>query len=161
MNRKYEIEDFLANQCWRVTGASLISKAMREVLTRLPENVLDTLIYDRNLCVIFPERYANTIYRNDVPIAYNRSDNKELPKFTMREMWYVVLADYLYDIDYKAIVGTIVHEFAHVYLEHFGFNSEVSAEYEAATDKLASEWGFLDEIKKSRHCHNIPPMTST
>ena len=143
-DHKYEIDEFIVNRCWRVTDQSLILKAIQEILVRLPEDVLDVLAYERDINVILPECFVNTIYKHNVPIISNTSTN---PEIKMKETWFVVLSNSLHDMSYKAIVGTIVHEFAHVYLKHFGHASHLHNEIETAADEIASTWGFRDEIE--------------
>ena len=89
---------------------------------------------------------AEVCRKHNVPIISDTSANTEIK---MKETWFVVLADYLHDMNHKAVLGTIVHEFAHVYLEHFGHASEVHEEIEAAADEIAAAWGFRDEIERS------------
>lgn len=145
-DHKYEIDDFIVTRCWRISDQSLILKAIREILIRLPEDVLDVLSYDRDISVILPERYTNTVYQHNVPIVSNPSTK---PEINMKETWFVVLSDSLHDLSYKAIVGGIVHEFAHVYLKHFLHGSRLHNEIETAADEIASTWGFKDEIEES------------
>ncbi|MCJ7743349.1 MAG: DUF45 domain-containing protein [Dehalococcoidales bacterium] len=53
----------------------------------------------------------------------------------------------------KVAIGTIAHEFAHLFLGHTGPGS-LQGEYEA--DDLARQWGFKNEIEAMRK-HSGPP----
>ncbi len=50
-------------------------------------------------------------------------------------------------------IGTLAHEFAHLFLGHTGAGS-LQGEYQA--DELACQWGFMDEVKAMRQ-HFGPP----
>jgi hypothetical protein len=50
-------------------------------------------------------------------------------------------------------IGTIAHEFAHLFLGHTGSGS-LQQDYEA--DNLAENWGFKKQIKAMRRCYGPP-----
>ena len=56
----------------------------------------------------------------------------------------------LLNLPYDAAIGTLVHEFAHIFLRHTG-KGGLGDEHEA--DALACHWGFKKQIEAMRkHC---------
>ncbi len=147
--RQLDIEAFLGDRCYYATYQPIILKAMQEVLMRLPEEVWDFLVNKRDVRVFFPESVMSTFYSHLVLV---RTDPKsEYGEHEMsHEMSFVVLSCYLNESSHKNAVGTIAHEFAHVYLEHSARRSKDEKTGERRADALACKWGFKEEIDESK-----------
>jgi hypothetical protein len=59
----------------------------------------------------------------------------------------VFLSPSLINLPKDVAIGTLAHEFAHVFLEHTGMDG-LQEDHEA--DALACQWGFIEEIKAMR-----------
>ncbi len=139
-DRLAEVKDFLGNNClgW-FQGSEKARKATIEVLCRLPNDAAEALLCNSDIVVIdgssscaWPRHHArpapNTVLQRPPPVVVLRVALREMP--------------------YKAVVGEVAHEFAHVFRGH-GLCS--SSEQEAAraqeeADTTARQWGFGDEI---------------
>jgi hypothetical protein len=139
---KHRADDLLGNRCYYVEVQPKLQGALREVIMRLPEEALDTLVDDRNVFIIFPEQHANSVHL----LRWAHPPSK---KWSADEQWLVVLAGYLRDLPYSAVVGTIAHELAHVYLRQQGLPSGEQEAGELQADDLAKQWGFYEEVEAS------------
>ena len=131
VNRADEIDSFIGSHVFFAEHNQLITTALSEVLTRLPEDACEAICVDA--FIVFPEKNANHVvrlFRDAFPAAFS----------------LVVLADYLNRKDMATVVGVLAHELAHVYLAHNGGSPEI----ESAADALAIQWGFQAEITASR-----------
>jgi hypothetical protein len=122
----------------------VILRALWEVLMRLPEQVWEVLVNDKDLYVFFPERQASSIHKILVNVPTNwRSKSSQHP------MSFVVLAGYMNESSHRNAVGTIAHQFVQVFLEDSVAASKGRKQAERRADALASQWGFKDEIEVS------------
>jgi hypothetical protein len=134
-DRLCEVQDFMGNNClgW-FKGSKQVSRALTEVLCRLPDEAADFILCNSDIVVIDGSSSAAWSRRLDCP-AYNEPHE--------RRVHIVVLRKRLRDMPYKAVVGEVAHELAHVFAGH-DVKSDESCQEEA--DRLARDWGFGDEI---------------
>ena len=109
-----------------------------------------------------------TVYSYDVSAAMDglvryvlktipNSYADEFPSFSVFETYSpwnahvdqgeVLLSPSLLNLPWDIAIGTLAHEFAHVFLGHTGM-AGLQEEHEA--DALACQWGFTEEIKAMR-----------
>jgi hypothetical protein len=143
-DRQYRVESWLGNRCYELEHQPALERAVSNVVARLPEEVLDVLENERDTFIVFPQRHSNSIQRVDTTCPPSA-------QFTKHETWMVVLASYLLDASYARVVGTVVHELAHVYLQQTSGDDQVEEE----ADRLASAWGFAEEIEASKLAENL------
>lgn len=139
-DRLAEVEDFLGNNClgW-FQGSGKARKAVEEVLCRLPSDAADVLLSNSDIVVIDGSSSAAWSWLHTCP-----PHSKVLKK----RLYVVVLRVALREMPYKAVVGEVAHEFAHVFRGH---NLYSSSEREAdraqeEADTTARQWGFAEEI---------------
>ncbi len=140
--REYLIQDFIGNRCYYATHQPVILDALQEVLSRLSQEVLDTLVYERNVRVVFPEAFANFVALDTILVARD-AKVKAVP------IWLVVLCQAMNQASRAKAAGIIAHELAHVFLQHRGSHGTDGPE-DTAADELATAWGFAQEIIESR-----------
>ena len=145
VGRRADIDDFIGSHCFYVTVQPIIRDALEEVLLRLPDDVLEMLMGERDVHIIFPEEFANTVYALNIAVP-----NDGVSKVSIKLKWFVVLAQYLTKGSHQRVVGTIAHELAHVVLEQTLLSSAHSHTEEARADELATQWGFGEEIEESK-----------
>jgi len=133
--RLVEVEDFLGNNClgW-IKGSEKIRQALTEVLCRLPNEAGDVLLCNSDIVVIDGSTSCAWSWQYVCPTPNN-----------ILEKWLYIVAfrAALRDMPYKAVVGEVAHELAHVFLEHRLYEPEDSQEQADAT---ARQWGFQEEI---------------
>jgi len=139
--RRADIEAFVRDRCRYVTVQPVIHRAMWEVLMRLPEEVWEVLVNDRDLYVFLPERQVSSIHEILVNVPTNRRS-----KYSQHLMSFVVLAQSLNESSHQNAVGTIAHQFALVFLEDSVTASKGHKQAERRAAALASQWGFQEEI---------------
>lgn len=133
--RLCEVQDFLGNNClgW-FEGSGKAKRALTEFLCRLPDKVADTVLCNSSIAVIDGASSAAWSWRLVCP-AYGRVHETQLH--------IIVLRKHLRGMPYKAVVGEVAHEFAHVVAGH-DMRSDERCQAEA--DSLAKNWGFQEEI---------------
>ena len=62
LERRAAIDDFIGSHCFYLTVQPMIMDALQEVIMRLPDDVLEMLMGERDVHVIFPEETVNTVY---------------------------------------------------------------------------------------------------
>jgi hypothetical protein len=106
------------------------------VLADLPESIFEKLITKENLFFIF------------IPVPGAEVKLFELDRtLNAGELLQVVSFQYSDDYNIDEMRGIIVHELAHVYLEH-RHGSTKKTENEA--DETAIQWGFKEEIEAKK-----------
>ncbi len=144
VKRRADIEAFIRDRCRYVMVQPVILRAMWEVLMRLPEEVWQVLVNERDLYVFFPESQVSSSHEILVQVPTDRRS-----KSSQHPMSFVVLAQSLNESSHQNAVGTIAHQFALVCLEDSGTASKGHKQAEKRADALASKWGFKDEIEVS------------
>lgn len=139
--RLTEVQDFLANNClgW-LEGSDQVRQAVTEVLCRLPDNAAEVLLCNNDIVVIDGSTSCAWSWRYACPPH---------EKVLSRLLYAVVLRYALREMPYKAVVGEVAHEFAHVFRKHRVHSSserEAKNEQEEA-DNTAREWGFGEELE--------------
>lgn len=110
-----------------------------ETLNRLPEEDLDTLLYNRVIRIIQP--VVNTVIElNDL----NLSLRDEKGRITL-----VVFRSELCDKPSAEITYVIAHEFAHVFLGHATNQINVDEGCETEADTQVIKWGFEEELRET------------
>lgn len=133
--RLAEVEDFLGNNCFPwFEGSGKLRQAVTEVLCRLPQKAADMLLCNSKISVVDGSSSAAWPWRQVCP---PHSDYLET------FLYIVVLRQELREMPYRAVVGEVAHEFAHVFLEH-RLDAPEKAQQEA--DETARQWGFEEEI---------------
>lgn len=141
--RFVEVQTFLGNNClgW-FEGSSKTKEALTEFLYRLPYDAALEILCSPNILVIDGSSSAAWAWR----------PNEEMHKRWLR---IIVLRRKLREMPYKAVVGEIAHEFAHVVLHHdeeadFTIDVDAAEAEHSAQDEandLARRWGFGEEIE--------------
>ena len=134
-DRLAEVEDFLGNNClgW-FEGSEKVKQAVTEVLCRLPQEAADVLLCNSDIVVIDGSSSCAWSWRH-VCLGHDGLLEKLL--------YVVVLRVALRDMPYKAVVGEVAHELAHVFLRHRLYDPE---DVQKQADATASQWGFQEEI---------------
>jgi hypothetical protein len=115
---------------------------------------MDNLI--RHVLKIIPDSYSEEFPSFSV-FETCSSWEAHVERETLEEVAIVYLDRKCLDMPRDVAVGTLAHEFAHVFLEHSGNKAGLPEEDEA--DKLACQWGFTREIEAMRQYHG-PPTNS-
>ncbi len=127
--------------------AMAVHRLCLEVLTRMPWEESNRLLYEHNMHVSWlrPGDSTADFFQVELP-----PDPDDLPEGIVtdtsaeyfRGTWVVMLAADLPSLPDAVARGTVAHEFAHVALEHY----EPSEESESQADEQARQWGFSEEI---------------
>lgn len=110
------------------------------VLSRLPDEDLNYLLYELNIDVV--QVCANTVFK--------------ARHFNNSETVYVCFESGLCDFSQSKIIYIIAHEFAHAFLGHSATDPDITKECEIQADEQVIKWGFEKELKRSRMSYIIP-----
>ena len=133
--RLCEVQDFLGNNClgWFV-GSGKVRRALTEVLCRLSDEAADTVLCNSSIAVIDGSSSAAWPWRFVCPAHGTVHETR---------LHIIVLRKQLRYMPYKAVVGEVAREFAHVVAGH---NLHSDERCQAEADSLARGWGFREEI---------------
>ncbi|MFC1964777.1 hypothetical protein ACFLWG_02075 [Chloroflexota bacterium] len=139
-DRLIEVQDFLGNNClgW-CQGGEQISKAVIEVLCRLPDNAAEALLCNSDVVVIDGSTSCAWSWRHACP-PHEKALN--------RRLYVIVLRAALREMPYKAVVAEVAHEFAHVFREHGLYSSldHEAQKMQEEADTTIREWGFGEDL---------------
>ncbi|MFC1894183.1 hypothetical protein ACFLYR_09280 [Chloroflexota bacterium] len=138
--RLTEVQDFLGNNClgW-LEGSTQVRKAVIEVLCRLPDNAAEALLCNSDVVVIDGSTSCAWSWQHACP------PHKEV---LTRRLCVVVLGVALREMPFKATVGEVAHEFAHVFREHglYSSSDHEAQKTQEDADTIIREWGFGEEL---------------
>ena len=101
---------------------------------------MDNMI--RHILEIIPDSYAEEFPMFSVFEAYSPCGAE------VQEENNLFCDPSLLQLPRDVAIGTLAHEFAHLFLQHADMKSGLQQEYEA--DALACQWGFSAEVKAMR-----------
>lgn len=111
---------------------------------------MDNLV--RYVLKVIPDSHTEDFPSFSVFETYSPRD-AYVERADIKEVANVFCPPELLDMPRDVAIGTLAHEFAHVFLNHTG-KGGLRDEYEA--DALACQWGFTEEITAMRQ-HSGPP----
>ncbi len=122
---------------------SNIGPAIRDVLMRIPEDALKTVM-DRRRPVMFVDFYSSGTaqFASSAEVIVTRHDK---PAF-QEGMTLIKISDVLDGGTPEAIKGIVVHEIAHRVLDHIR-TGHVSCQAEREANRLIKSWGFVQEFE--------------
>ena len=144
-----EIEVFLQGDWWEIAPARhKTRRACAEVLSRLPEEVKEQIIYRNEMILLAPGK--DLVISRPVNLTSTKFEDQEGPLgVRFREHTFrfslIYLSDDLEEKDYQVILAVVAHEIAHSVTGNiWNDESEVQA------DRLITEWGFGEELQSLR-----------
>ena len=145
-----EIEDFLTSGYWDISPERpQTRKACREVLARLPEDLVEEIVYQCGKIVLLaPGKewgLARPISFPCKPEAIRVQLGRKSRKLYQVEMGLVYLSPDLETESYPVIVAVVAHELAHALSRQI-----VDKESELLADNLIQQWGFGKELEALR-----------
>jgi hypothetical protein len=155
-----EIEDFLCSGYWDIATESVATrKACAEVLSRLPDEVVEQIVYRQKVILLAPgndwgraipysllgEKRTSPSLRASTSREGATEELEHSVEYTEVQVALVYVAPQLEQQDYSVIVAVVAHEVAH------GISRQiVGEESERLADQLTGEWGFGRELQALR-----------
>jgi hypothetical protein len=155
-----EIEDFLCSGYWDIATERVATrKACAEVLSRLPDDVVEQIVYRQKIILLAPgkdwgralpysllgEIRASPTMHVSVTREGGTHELERSVKHAEVQFALVYLAPQLERQDYPVIVATVAHEVAH------GISRQIDGEEsERLADQMIGEWRFGRELQALR-----------
>lgn len=141
--RAKAVDAYLAEFSSSAFEGTLVGKAIRDVMMRLPPDAL-AIVMDRRRPVLFTENYdvGTARFASSAEIIVTE---KDVPAFH-EGMTIIKLSTALERGTPEAAMGIVAHELAHRVLDHVR-RGHVSCQAEREANHLIKSWGFVTEYE--------------
>jgi hypothetical protein len=140
INKHLAVDHFVKERCLFAEAQPKIKDLIEKVLTRMPEEAIETLL-EMGTYFVFPERRVN--YEVFIPAGSHGHEGTSGVRL-------IVLSASFCECSQRQQMGLIAHKLGHAYLRHTSATGNDRQKFEDDADRAAIDWGFGEEIAASK-----------